>query len=61
MLASIIEGTMINISVTNQPSTKQHIFTKVRAKFLFMVRFSKLKLRQKAGKLLDTSGVGLLS
>ncbi len=38
--------------------TKSNTFTKLLVKSLFMVRFSKLKLLQKAGKLLDTSELG---
>ncbi len=51
----------INTSGTIQPSTKQHIFTKVHLKCLFMIRFSKLKLVQNAGKLLYTSKLGSVS
>ncbi len=45
---------VVNTSSTSQPSTKQHIFTKLPVKCSIMVLFSKLKLLQKAGQLLDT-------
>ncbi len=50
-----------NISSTSQSSTKQHIFTSVTVKCLFIVQFSKLKLLHKGGKLLDTSRLKMLS
>ncbi len=44
MFVKFIVGITINSSGTNQPSTKQHIFTKMPVKCLFMVWLSKLKL-----------------
>ncbi len=45
----------IYTSITPSRCTKQHIFTKVPVKCLFMVQYSKLKVPQKAGTLLDKS------
>ncbi len=59
MLANIIKRLTINTSGTNQPSTKQHIFTKVPVKCLCMLRFSKLRFLQKAVKFLNNSWLGL--
>ncbi len=51
----------MNTFSISQTHTKQHIITKMPAKCLFIVNFVKLKLLQKAGKLLDISRLGLIS
>ncbi len=61
IIARIIVGMTINISITSQPSTKQYIFTKVDVKCLFMVQFWKLEVLLKGGKLSDTSKFGSVS
>ncbi len=61
MIARINLRMTIHSSSTSSHSTKQHIFTKLHLKCLFMVQFSKLKVVQKAGKWLDTSGLGSVS
>ncbi len=58
MLTKFIVGNEIKTSGTNQPSTKQDIFTKLHVKCLLMNRFSELKLLQKDEELLNTSGLG---
>ncbi len=56
MIARIIVGMKINtISHTSQPKNKATYILKHPVKSLFIVRFSKLKLLQKAGKLLVSS------
>ncbi len=58
MISRMIVGMTINTSNTSQPSTKQHILTKVHIKCTFMVQFSKLNIHQNAGTLLEISRLG---
>ncbi len=50
----IIARISILVLVNHVKLASRNIFTKVPVKCLFMARFSKLKVLQKAGTLLDT-------
>ncbi len=59
-LYTCIAGMIKHTARTSKLCRNQHIFTKVHVKCLFMIRFSKLNILQKAGTLLDISWLVLV-